>query len=371
MILNNKTNKQLITKISILAVILSPLSIQAVEFSLFGDVTATTSNKDDENSNFALGALDLFAAHQINEDTFALMELVFENNGDGFVVDLERLWIRHNFSDQFQLAAGRFHSPIGYWNRYLHHGAILQDTVERPFFLDFEDGNAGILPVHSIGIMANGFILADSEALKYEVIISNGPSLDSSGGLNPIEKPELDPNNISDNNENKSFATRFTYGPEDSNWSLGIFTMNHNIGESSDYGLTPKGETLVKQAIYGADFFYQGERFDLLAEVFSLTNDDLILNNGKFNSLAYYIQPSYRLSDKIKLIYRYADLTFDEDDTYYQLLSADEQATNTATIRYDLDGYNTLKLEFSHVTSSVVLLNNSNEIHLQWSFLLQ
>jgi hypothetical protein len=358
----------------IITLLLATPLTSAVEFSIFGDVSANTSNKADNNSNFSLGAVDLFAAQQVNENTFAMMELVVENDGESFIIDLERLWVEHVFSDQFKLAAGRFHSPLGYWNRNLHHGAIIQDTVHRPFFLDFEDGEAGILPVHAIGVMANGFVLADSEAFKYEVIISNGPSLDTTAGLKPLQKPELDPNNISDNNGNKSIIARFTYQPEDSDWSLGLFTMQHNIAESSETGLALKGETLFKQAIYGADFYWQGEKFDLLTEVFSLQNDDQILNSvthGNHSSFAYYIQPGYRLSDKTKIIYRYSDLSFESNDTYYQILGTNEQTHNSLTLRYDVDSYNSLKLEFAHVSSADELLNNTNEIHLQWSFLLQ
>lgn len=363
-----------LTIFTLISMLLTAPLTSAIEFSIFGDVSANASNKDDDKSNFALGGVDLFAAQRVNENTFAMIELVFENDGDGFIVDLERLWVEHEFSDRFKLAAGRFHTPLGYWNRNYHHGAILQDTVHRPFFLDFEDGEAGILPVHSIGLSANGFVLADSEAFKYEMIVSNGPSLNSSGGLNPIEKPELDPNNISDNNGNKSIVARFTYQPEDSDWSLGAFSMQHKIGESSDSGLVGKGETLVEQAIYGMDFRWQEEKFDLLAEIYSLQNNDQIfnsVNHGNHSSFAYYIQPGYRLSDKTKIVYRYSDLSFENNDTYYQILGTTEQTNSNITVRYDIDSYNTIKLEISNTTSPNALLDNTNEVHLQWSFLLQ
>ncbi|MBL4910817.1 MAG: hypothetical protein JKX78_12495 [Alteromonadaceae bacterium] len=370
---NHKFTLQKIIQPALLLFALTSAVSHAVDFSLFGDVSLQNSSAKDKNSSFSLGALDFFAAQRVNDNTFGLVELVFENNGDGFVVDLERLWIEHVFSDRFKLAAGRFHTPIGYWNRNLHHGAILQDTVSRPFFLDFEDGDTGILPVHVIGLMAKGLVLADSEALNYEVIISNGPSLDSSGGLNPGKKPTLDPNNISDNNANKSITARFTYSPEDSDWSLGVFTMQHNIGESSNNGLTAKGDTLVKQAIYGADFYYQHNQFDLLSEVYFLQNDEKGSPHGQehgvHSSTAFYVQPGYKLSDKMKLVYRYSQLSFDNDDTYYQILKAQEQIHQVAGIRYDIDGYNTIKFEYSH--SNNEHSNNYNTVTLQWSFLLQ
>jgi hypothetical protein len=342
----------------------------ATDISIFGDVKLQDTDVEGENSNFALGGVDFFAAQQITDNTFGMVELVFENDGEGFIVDLERLWIRHNFSDQFQLAAGRFHTPIGYWNRNLHHGAILQDTVGRPFFLDFEDGSAGILPVHAIGVWANGIVMPNSEDLKYEVVVSNGPALDSGGGFGPAEAPELDPNNVSDNNGNKSIAARFTYHPEDSDWTLGLFTMQHNIGESGELGMKPTGTTLLGQNISGIDFRWEMDRFDLLTEVFSINNDDEILNNGSHSSLAFYVQGGYKFTDSTKLIYRYSDLSFDSDDTYYMLLGTQEQSHHVVTLRYDFDSYNSLKFEFDKLVGNDVGLDDSNTFRIQWSFLI-
>jgi len=364
-------NNKIFRTIAMFGGVLSFLQpVQAVNFSVFGDVSWQTTDTTSVNNDFALGGLDLFAAEKINENTSALVELVIENTGQNFKSDLERFWIRHAFSDQFKLSAGRFHSPLGYWNRNLHHGSILQDTVGRPFFIDFEDSGTGILPVHSIGVMANGYIFSDNEDFKYEVIISNGPSLDTSGGFNPVKAPQLDPNNVSDTNSNKSIAARITYHQEDSDWTLGFSTMQSDLGEASNTGVVALGKNIVKQQIYSVDFRWENEKFDILSEFFSLQNKDEVFGTGNHNSTAYYIQGGYHISSNTKLIYRYSDLSFDANDSYYLLLGTQDQSHNVFTLRYDIDGFNTLKFEFDQLNSEDVILKDSNTFRVQWSFLI-
>jgi hypothetical protein len=124
----------------------------------FGDVQYyqfLNSDDTDEHGAFALGQLDLYMAESIGSRLDVLTELVIESpDGAEFVVDLERIQIGYVASDAFKLSAGRFHSPIGYWNTAYHHGSFLQTTIERPLFLRFEDGG-GVLPVHSIGVLAS------------------------------------------------------------------------------------------------------------------------------------------------------------------------------------------------------------------------
>ncbi|HHI80621.1 MAG TPA: hypothetical protein ENK02_11655, partial [Planctomycetes bacterium] len=104
------------------------------------------------NSNaFALGGLDLFLRSQLNEKVSFLNETVFEPNSDGEnVLDVERLIIKYEINDDFNVQAGRFHSSFGYWNRAFHHGEFLSTSIGRPDVLKFED-DGGLLPIHIIG----------------------------------------------------------------------------------------------------------------------------------------------------------------------------------------------------------------------------
>tara|TARA_R110001583_G_scaffold69544_2_gene197080 strand:+ start:596 stop:1696 length:1101 start_codon:yes stop_codon:yes gene_type:complete len=341
----------------------------AADFNIFGDVALTGSDNEGTSSKFVLGDLDLFVAHKINEKTFAMLEMVFEKEEHDYNVDIERLWIKHVFSDQFSISAGRFHAPLGYWNSNFHHGTLLQDTTGRPFFLDFEDGENGILPVHTVGLMTSGFLLSDTESWKYKVIIGNGPSLNSSNKRSLDETSKIEVNDISDKSNNKSIVARFTYQPENSHWALGVFTNIHNIIESSDTGLVPKGETLIKQKIFGTDFQWNINNFNILAETFILQHEENFLNNTSYNSLAFYVQGGYKIKKDLKIIYRYSDLNFDNNDIYFQLMGTKEQSHHVVTLKYDFDHYNSLKLEYNKQLFSDPLLS-SNSYTIQWSFMI-
>ena len=43
----------------------------------------------------------------------------------------DRLW--------FKVAAGRFHTALGYWNETYHHGTYLHTSITRPVAVRFED----------------------------------------------------------------------------------------------------------------------------------------------------------------------------------------------------------------------------------------
>jgi hypothetical protein len=58
--------------------------------------------------------------------------------------------VRYDFSDQFKISAGRFHTPIGYWNTAFHHGSWLQTSVARPEMIKF---GSRFIPTHFVGLI--------------------------------------------------------------------------------------------------------------------------------------------------------------------------------------------------------------------------
>ena len=120
-----------------LALTASVSTAYAVQFNAFADINYTGSTADDTNNSFSLGALDLYANQDIDTKTMAFVEYVFEDPGDGFVIDLERLYIERKLSEDFKVTLGRMHTPLGYWNSTYHHGPLMYDTVNLPSFLEF------------------------------------------------------------------------------------------------------------------------------------------------------------------------------------------------------------------------------------------
>src|SRR3990170_3724650 len=185
---------------------LSSQSGHAFELNGFADVSFTKSTEGaDEfrNGDFAFGTLDLYFAQTL-DDIDILLELGVE---EGDEMDVERVTIGYTFSDALRVRAGRFHTPLGFWNTSYHHGVQLQPTIERPDFLKFED-DGGILPVHVIGAYVSGRADTAVGEIEYGAMLGNGPRITSEDG----DVNVLHPNNISDNN-GKAIAFNIAVSP--------------------------------------------------------------------------------------------------------------------------------------------------------------
>jgi len=349
---------------------LHSIQAQALEFGAISNVKVISTDAPGESSAFAIGALDLFATHKVNENTVAFIEYVFEGD-ESFVLDLERLWIKRTFSDAFELAGGRFHSSLGYWNRTYHHGAIIQPTVSRPFFLDFEDGDAGILPAHTIGFIANGQL---NDNFSYEASIANSSFIDST--IVGVDKVELGIGNASDRSDDKSIGLHVTYDSSSLPMTVGVFIMQNSIVENATTGTTPafgslsKGGELVDQIISGIDFRYQHGDFDVLAEYYNLDNDATSVGGKDDSASAYFFQFGYQATEQLKVIYRNEALDFEATDIYFQLLGTQEAEHNVIALRYDIDDANALTLEINSTDFETAGNDDFTITTLDWSFLL-
>lgn len=353
-----------------------PMSAMALDLGAFSDVKWSGSDKTGDTSAFALGGLDFFARQQVTSNTTGFFEFVYENNGDSFVLDVERLWIKRDFNPAFSLAAGRFHAPLGYWNRNFHHGVLLQPSVSRPSFIDFEDGEAAILPMHMIGLMAEGRL---GGGLSYEASIGNSTSLDTSA-YNPGTTNcgcEIGLGNVSDGSDGKSFVGRVTYSFAGQPLKLSAFGMRNSVVEGGDSSLAstlvPTGNTLFTQTVLGGDVHFDNDVFDVTAEYYNLKNDPSTgVGGSSHTATAYYAQFGYRIQDQVKLGYRYESLSFDSAagnvDQYFQILGRDEAKHHVIVLRYDLDDTNALTLELNRANLSGS--ENYTSYILDWSFML-
>ena len=130
-----------------------------------------------DKSGFRLGTFDLYLTPQLGDRVKGLVELAFEYNHDGVLAaDLERLQLGYVVSDQLTLWAGRFHTPLGYWNTAFHHGAQIQTSITRPRFMGFED-QGGILPVHTVGLWMTGKFDTRLGRVNYDAFAGNSASL--------------------------------------------------------------------------------------------------------------------------------------------------------------------------------------------------
>jgi len=347
------------------------LPAQAIEFSVMGDASYNSSNETGASDNFAIGGLDTFARAQIDDNTEAFIEYVFENDGEGFVLDVERLYVKRNLNENNRVGIGRFHSPLGYWNNTYHHGVIMQDTVSRPSFLDFEDGDSAILPTHAIGVWFEGV----AGPIGYELAIANNTFLDT--GSSP--DLEIGIGNVQDYSDSKTFFGRFTYAPNN-DLHIGVFGKSGDVIESGDgtsgFGLA-QGDTIVKQTITGADVRYNYDKLYLMAEYFNLDNSasssvkastpSAGLTNTSGTGTAYYVQAGYQATDKLRPVLRYESSKHD-NDAYFSTLAKGEYTANVLALRYDLDDSNALT--FQYKKTSPKGSDDVTEMVLDWAFLM-
>lgn len=154
----------------------APPSLDLSRFSIgvFADAGYSASRRHGEPQGFRVGAIDLYGTGQITERLSGLVELVFENDQNELVTDLERVQVIYDYSDALRVSAGRIHNPLIRWNVALHHGVLVQTPIDRPAITRWED-QPGLWPVHFVGVTASGRIFDSTPfPLKYDLAVGNG-----------------------------------------------------------------------------------------------------------------------------------------------------------------------------------------------------
>ncbi len=233
-----------------LAVALATPNLVAGQESLrvrgFAEVGAQMVSGD-EPASFFLGQYDMYTSGVLSDKLDFLSEIVIEFEDEAFI-DLERLWVRYALTDQLSLSGGKFHTPIGYWNRAYHHGGLIQPSLERPLIMAFED-EGGQFPVHTTGVLLEGSNLGSAE-FGFELMVSNG-----------LGAPTAE-----DNNSGKAVSGRVSARPSTA-LNLGASMYRETIRAGTD---RPDESALpedVEQTIFGFDVQAGDGPFDLWSEV--------------------------------------------------------------------------------------------------------
>lgn len=356
------------------------INAHSVEFALFGDVVFMQTDAEDESNTFNLGGFNLTAHQEIGENTSVNAEVLFEDPGHGYEVDVERFAITRSFGDMFHVGMGRFHTQLGMWNQYFHHGTILQDTITRPFFLEFEDAHGGIFPNHLVGLMLSG----ESESWGYQFGYGNSNGMNTAGSEDHPEDIALEVINTNDPSDEKSIAVRFNYKPS---WFLDEigFSFMHNhvveVGEddATDPPFVERGEVLFEQKIIGFDLRYNGDKFYHLLEYFHIETDDnqdivppvastITPNPDSYGAHALYYQLGFRMTETVSLIARYETLDYESEATFFEVLHLPPEDRYVFAINYKLQESNAIRFEFSR--ASIEDEENETTMAMQWFFVL-
>lgn len=354
------------------------LPANAVEFSLYGDTSIHGGTAPGHNISFSLGHLNLYTTQDVSEKTRAFTELVFSATDHGFETEIERMWIERNLNDQWSFRAGRMHSPLGFWNFNYHHGVLIQDTVTRPFFLQFEEGHEGLFPTHLIGLMTRGQLRRGNHAWQLIGAIGNGPSINS---YQSEHGAELQVNNLKDLNSKKMLIGRVSYTNVEKRFQLGAFVMKNDIAESAEFdGINPvpswldTGDSLFDQTVSGADFRWSQSKFYLMGELFYIRSVDKIANPviapviGAHNSYTAYLQAGLRVVDKFTPVIRIEGSEIHADDSYYALRDIQQEQRHILGFRYELDDSSALRFEINHVVPKAGAPHST--FTLQWFYVL-
>lgn len=351
---------------------LSPIVCYALEFALFGDITMTDSTQANQHSEFVLGEVDFFATTALDGKSRAFIEYVFEHEEEGIVTDVERLWISRELTDEIDVAVGRFHSPIGYWNIAFHHGSFIQDTISRPVFLEFEDSPGGVLPMHVVGLLLRSNVRYKKIDFEIDAFVGNGPSIDTDeldSLASPDNRSELIVSASGDNNSDKARGVRvkaFFSKKLGAGFSYYAAAISES-GEGRTSGVERGGE-LSDQQIYSFDFQLQYANTSIVSEYYRILNDTDIGNKKTYSSNAFYIQLGWSSVPHWKWYVRYEELDINRSDSYFQLFGTQGERRKVFATRFELSESNAIKAETYR--RQTALHGNENVFSLQWAFLI-
>src|SRR5690349_20068019 len=153
-----------------------------LHFRGFADVDFSATDIKGQPSGFNMGQFVLHVSSPLSKKVSVFGELSFTARPNQYNVEVERSIIRYDANDYFKLSFGKYHTPINFWNTAYHHGSWLQTTISRPEMIQF---GGRFLPVHFVGLEAEGSIPSGNLGLNYNIGVGNGrqtPSLLSRDG---------------------------------------------------------------------------------------------------------------------------------------------------------------------------------------------
>ena len=302
----------------------------------FVDVTARATSQTGEHSSFALGQYDMFITSRLADHVSFIGETVFEFDED-FVVDVERIVIAFSPKPYLRLAAGKHHTPYGYWNNAYHHGTLFQPTIDRPLALRFED-DGGPFPIHTTGFLVSGRDISRLH-LGYDVLIGNGI------GSTPI----------GDNNRAKSY-TIAVHSQVTSGLRVGASVYLDRIAAGTpslagtplaNPGLAgPPVPARVDQRMFGAFAAYLNPTWEAIGEFYR--SENTLLSGPKTGMNAFFIYVGRRFGKVVPYL-RYDELDFSSSDPYYP---NDDTRLGLVGARYDLAAAVGFKLELQRQKST-------------------
>jgi hypothetical protein len=292
----------------------------------FGDMTFHGSDAHGTTTAFSLGQLNLFVTSDMSEKFRLLSEIVFEaDSANNFGVDVERLLLQYSLNDYFNLAVGRYHTDIGFYNTSYHHSAWLQTAVGRPLLFQFED-NGGILPIHNVGASLSGAIPSGRLGLHYVAEVGNGRA-SSSPSVEPVQ-------NVVDENNGKAVNVALFARPSAVRGLQVGFSAYHD-------SLHPVGIPTIGEEIFDAYAVLQRPSFEWLNEALLIRH--AVKGGHVFDTPGFYTQVS-KAFGPYRPYFRYQYVNESPQEPMFPFVGL--QYGPSVGLRYDASEAVALKLEY-------------------------
>lgn len=261
----------------------------------------------------------------------------------GFNAEVERSILKYTQSDRLKLSAGRYHTPINYWNTAFHHGQWLQTTVSRPEMIRF---GGRFLPVHFVGVLLEGSAPVGGSSVGYDVGLGNGRSTVISRG-----------GDAGDVNDNRAWLAGLRLQPDRP------YGLQAGGAVYRDEITLPAGSH--EEWIFSGYVAYTKETPELIAEYAHVRHRSLSTNRVS-KSPAYYVQVAYRLGfhgKRWKPYFRWEDIDVASLDEVF--VSLEDRRGFLAGVRCDVSELAALKAEYRRQRSAADPY--ANELFLQAS----
>jgi hypothetical protein len=302
----------------------------SVRLSGMADVTLSGYEQGGETElGLATAGLDLFFVSQLTSSLVFFSEVLLEGEPAGVsAVDVERLLLHWDALPWLRFGAGRGHMALGMWNRRFHHGAWLQTTTTRPAIFEFED-EQGVLPMHYVGVSAEGTVAIPAFHLTYFAALANGR-----GAV--VDEVQI----LHDANIGKQLSAQVELSPD----VLSDFAVA--VSGATDQIPTGGGHRGMFEHAAVLSARYTSETIEAFAEgvvVVHQLDDGTALLHG-----AGYLQAAVRVLG-MRPYYRLDAMVIEKDDPFYVTAASPARSMlgNTLGIRFDPFPYACIKLELA------------------------
>lgn len=315
----------------------------------FGDIGYVATERD-VPEGFVLGQAVGHVNAILSDRLFFFGEISASARAAGFAIEAERLILRYDFADQFKLSAGRFHTPIGFWNTAYHHGSWLQTTVGRPEVVRY---GSRLVPVHFVGLLAEGNLPGSPLGPSYTAGVGNGRHANIARA-----------GDAGDVNGRRAALLSLALRP------VGLAGLQIGSTLYLDRAAVEQdgGGAEVDERILSAHLVREREDPELIAEYAHMLHDPVGGIGEAAASEAYYVQVGYRLPGGARALKPYAraeririargDLLLSPTSSSYDAL--------IGGIRYDFAPYAALKAEVR--SEEFAAAERYQSLHLQASF---